>query len=59
MFVRQADRVMLGCADATALTNMLAHTEKVPTDAIEAKVVFSDLGRVRQRGADRLFLCGH
>ena len=27
MFVRQADRVMLGCADVTALTNMLAHTE--------------------------------
>jgi len=27
LFVRQADMVMLGCADVTALTNMLAHTE--------------------------------
>lgn len=27
LFVRQADRVMLGCADVTALTNMLAHAE--------------------------------
>ncbi len=27
LFVRQADRVMLGCADVTALTNMLAHAK--------------------------------
>jgi hypothetical protein len=27
LFVRQDDRVMLGCADVTSLTNMLAHAE--------------------------------
>lgn len=51
LFVHQADRVMLGCADVTALTNMLAHVEgSVPAHEREALKL---LGKVVGYGTEK------
>lgn len=51
LFVRQADRVMLGCADVMALTNMLANVEG--SVAAHEREALKLLGKVVGHGTEK------